>query len=1090
MPSDPAMNHFLPMAGFFFYHGNKLETLSKKLSDLHRTPVGSIFEPETIIVQSRGMERWLRFQLADHLGIAANLEFPFPNAFISGAFKALLGNPPFETHFARDPLTWRIYDALDDSRSLLKDAGLESILDDDDEHIKQYTFADILADLFDQYATFRPEWIESWEAGKSAVDGDGWQMAIYRNVSASCCSETRLAALRALEKSIQKPTLINHALPKRIALFGISSLPPYHLRIFLLLSKIMDVHFFILNPCLEHWFDIVAADTADKRSLFAQEDIVRLHLEEGHPLLAGLGAQGRDFLNVLHNQESIIDIPCFTENMGQGVLHYLQSRILHLSKDPFPFGTKDKTLKIHECHGKMREIQVLYDTLLAHINSDPTLEPRQILVMAPNIEEYTQAIHAVFGNPEQSSLAVPYRISDQSIAAGNAWLSACQMLLDIRESRFTASDILRLLSNSAIRRAFDLSEEDVPRLSEWFRRLNAAWGLDKNHKLTLNLPPDEANTFRWAADRLLLGYLMADDFNQPAFSLWPASFVEGDGAELAGNFSGFISALLSIYHELHGEKTAAEWALSFRRMIAQFALPETAEEQLIVFRHLDNLVQSVNLAQQTKPIPFGVIRKYLKDRLSKSLSSHGFLGAGITFCSMLPMRGIPFRVIALLGLDNSFPRQSHTVSFDLMGKRETRRPCDRSKEQDDRYIFLECILSARDALHLSYSLDLQDGVAKHMPSPVLGELKDYLSKAGDLPLDGLDSTICLKHRLQPFDPAYFSDTSDLPASFSEENAKLCRTLFSTTHELPQIESIPNGSHKKILEEISPDGFLEFFKNPSRYFVRHLLETSLPRQTETPMDHEPFEIDPRLAASIRRAFFTTDGNTHQDTLFNKALLSGTLPPQNAGLFEWNKLVSECKELSLQIDKFKKQDQTLNPVISLSVEQIKIVGSLSGVYSSGQFILLEPVRMTVWHKLKTWLTHLLINAEKGNTQTLLFCRQAAPLCFMPPPNAVDLLSKLLFWAKTSQEKPLPFFPEISYEYAKARFHNATHEKALEKATYVWNNENQYLPVSEQNEPHVRYLWSSVNPLQDRLFSECALSVFNPMLVELKKQKEEDA
>ncbi len=1070
------------MPGLFLHHSNCLEKLADSLSDLI-TLQADVFSPETIIVQSSGMERWLKFRIAEKTGIAANLSFPFPNVFISRIFRELLGSAPFESHFRRDTLALRLFDLMESNKDDLAKAGFLSILNHDPDGIKRYAFSDTLADLYDQYSIFRPQWITSWEKGEQAISGDEWQASIFRKVSYLCNGETRLKTLSRFSDTIKNGAHTEKVgLLKRVSIFGVSSLPLFHLEVLAQLSLITEVHFFVLNPCKEHWFDIVTEDKADRISLFSQDDLTLLHLEEGNPLLASFGTHGREFINTLFDRNAI-EKTYFINPESNNLLSKIQSDMLNLSKNKFKIKPDDTSLLIHECHEKIREVQVLYDTLLSHFEKDPLLEPQDIIVMAPDIDEYSQAIHAVFENPENTKHKIPFRISDQTAARSNTWISAFMLLLDLPDSRITASDMLALLSNSTIRKRFLLSETDVNRLMSWMGRLNMAWGLDAEHKKEIGLPQDEANTFQFGSDRLLLGFAMADDFDEPVFGRMPFSVIEGDGAQLAGIFAELIATIRDIVSDLHLPRLASDWTEVFPKLMDRFAEPEDEDDRLPLTHILLNLKNSSLEAECNPLFSFRLIRKYLKDRLERSVSSHGFLSAGATFCSMLPMRSIPFKIIALLGMDNEYPRQSHYVSFDLMGRRGSRRPNDRSSEQDDRYIFLESLLSARKILHISYSMRYSGGKVLNVPSPVITELLDYLAERSGLGLDNIHELVMVHHPLQPFSPQYFNNYNGNIFTFSKENERIANAIVS--NRPGEANSI---IHKTIKAKepakpvFFPKDVLAFFRNPSKFFAINTLGIRLKSDFDIPLDHEPFEIRPFDAAKFRRLLIDDSKKIDADSLFAKAGMSGALPPRSAGAINWQLLEEECDVISEMISPWLVSLDKVNPIIDIERDNYRISGPLTGRFGPGLCVLTEPVRLTASKKIWSWLIHLMANSSIGPMRTLLVTRRANTIEFAPPDDPKTILDNILSIMFKGLSVPLPFFPELSMLFAEQFIKYRKMDSALTSARQSWkSSENNDIP-SEKDDDYAVYLWSGINPADHSEFGTVSSGILDPLIVSL--------
>ena len=102
-----------------------------------------------------------------------------------------------------------------------------------------------------------------------------------------------------------------------------------------------------------------------------------------------------------------------------------------------------------------------------------------------------------------------------------------------------------------------------------------------------------------------------------------------------------------------------------------------------------------------KAISSEPVLERLTEKLNETRGAKGFISGRVTFCAMLPMRSIPFKVICIIGLnENTFPRQKSSLEFDLMAKHPVKG--DRNNRDSDRYLFLETLISAKERLILSY----------------------------------------------------------------------------------------------------------------------------------------------------------------------------------------------------------------------------------------------------------------------------------------------------------------------------------------------------------------------------------------------------
>ena len=319
------------MLNLRLYTSNRLENLAEALAEGVRRPLRSPLDPETILVQSQGMARWLKLQLAQHHGICSNFRFPFPRAFSYEAFKAVLGDLPAEEAYDPEVLTWQVMKQIP---ALLGQPGFEALknyLGTEHDNRKLYQLADRIAYVFDQYLVFRPDVVRQWEAGTD----EGWQAILWREVSAPFREQHPAALQSRLIQHLEQATGPLPGLPERVAIFGVSALPPFYLRIFAALARHLEVSLYLLQPCEQFWGYISSAREQEKtlkRAGKGAAEADQLHLERGNRLLASMGQLGRDFLLLLqeagdwHESEPSLFAPHTQEHL----LSCIQADILNL----------------------------------------------------------------------------------------------------------------------------------------------------------------------------------------------------------------------------------------------------------------------------------------------------------------------------------------------------------------------------------------------------------------------------------------------------------------------------------------------------------------------------------------------------------------------------------------------------------------------------------------------------------------------------------------------------------------------------------------------------------------------------------------
>ena len=502
------------MSEFRLFTGNKLENLLEQLINVLSLPLSSPFKNETVIVQSKGMDRWISMKLASHFGIQANTQFPFPNSTINNFFKLLLDFPPDNSVFSPEILTWQIMNILPgllDQKEFLtiknylsSNINTEPVPDyfalntkantnidnlNDYKYLKLFQLSKNIADTFDQYLFYRPELIFAWENNdlNGTPENQIWQAILWNKIISDLSSESNTSKHRAELRKMLMEKLNNKSmelskLPERISIFGISVLPPYHLEIFSAISKHIDINLFILNPCREFWSYI------NSEREIASKISNGLHLERGNKLLSSLGQMGREFYSIIQdlgfdNEPGYVKIDNFSEPSNNTMLSVIQSDILNLVdrkyEDKYKLNEIDNSIQIHNCHSPMREIEVLYDQIINILESNKDISQEDILVMIPDIDTYAPYIQSVFSN---SKYDIAFNISDRKVLLESSIINTFFYILDLNDSRFKVQSILKLFEIDAIMNNFNFGQDDIILIKEWIFKTNIKWGYNDTSK--------------------------------------------------------------------------------------------------------------------------------------------------------------------------------------------------------------------------------------------------------------------------------------------------------------------------------------------------------------------------------------------------------------------------------------------------------------------------------------------------------------------------------------------------------------------------------------------------------------------------------
>ncbi|MCX5905668.1 MAG: exodeoxyribonuclease V subunit gamma, partial [Deltaproteobacteria bacterium] len=717
-------------------------------------------------------------------------------------------------------MTWDIMNIFP---SLLNNPGFEILkayLDDGRHDLKLFQLSERIADLYDQYLLFRPDMILRWDKGLD----DCWQAKLWREIVQRKGPIHRAALYQQFLQAMQASKIQFRNVHERISVFGISALPPFHIHILSAVSSVIDVNLFLMNPCREFWGDIVSEremnrfTTRQKGKDVLPED---LYLETGNRLLSSMGALGREFFRMIGDVD-YEETPDFADPGEATLLSAIQSDILNLRErskgDEIVAHEGDDSIKVHSCHSSFREIEVLQDSLLALFQNNPDIQPDDVLVMIPDIELYAPFIQAVFSIPSDDPRWIPFTIADRGLLSESSIIDTFLRILDLAGSRYTASSVLDILESEIVRSKFSLAEEDLELIHHWIRQNGIRWGIDAENKEMLDLPAFPWNTWRAGLDRMLLGSAMpASDDNNLFMGIVPFNDIEGGNTEVLGGFLKFVETLFRIVASLEEERTLVEWMdFLLDALNAFFSDDENYLRDIQAIRRVIHELSEIQTSSGfDKKISFDVIKAWLRQNLKDIGLGAGFLTGGVTFCTILPMRSIPFKVICLIGMnDDSYPRQSRPLGFDLMA--QSPRIGDRSRRKDDRYLFLEAMLSAREKLHISYVGQSMKDNSPRPPSVLVSELLDYIEEGFG---EAVRERIVIHHRLQAFSPAYFSGGGGL-FSYSGENLRAAQSALSGRKEPSEYISSNLSEPEEEWKMINLESLFHFFTKPARFLLQN------------------------------------------------------------------------------------------------------------------------------------------------------------------------------------------------------------------------------------------------------------------------------
>ncbi|OOG50298.1 exodeoxyribonuclease V subunit gamma [Rhodanobacter sp. C01] len=775
--------------GLIVHRGSRTERLADELAQQLETqrPVNPL-AAQTVVVAHPGLQRWLLGRFAQRSGahgghgIAANYDMILPWQWFERTARRLLGDEALiGGAYRHEVLRWRLLMAL----PTLKAADVTAYLAGDDAARRGFQLAEHLAGLYTQYLIYRPDWILDWEQ-HPGQHGSDWQAALWRSMQASINRPHRaqrstvlLDALRAGHNELASDAPLH--------VFGVSHLPPDVLQALQATALHAPVHLYFPDPCREHWVYL----RKQRFLLTHTDDPEVLYYEVGHPLLVALGRIAQDFCLTLDECGAIDErdplddaepLPGETSLLAQlqSSIRCLQPELLGATvreqladgaraDDVLPALRSDASLRVHACHTRLRELEVLKNSLLRCLADDPSLQHRDIVVMAPDIGAYAPYLAAVFGEPAQyrsHPLHIPWHLADVGLSRAHPLMSAFAQVLDLAESRFTVSEVLDFLDVPAVARRFEIDAGGRDALERWLRRARVAWGLDAGMKAEVGAAAADANSWQFGFDRMYAGLILGQDASGPFADaplldgILPLDGVYGNAVESLGQFDRLLGELRRARDAFAGTRPLAAWSEWLLELIdALFLTDQRDDAENNALDALRRLVAGLGVqAAETgiaTPLPWSVVREAVRGALDAVPERQAFLLGGVTFCGLVPQRSIPFRVVCLLGMnEGEFPRPGNDAGLNrILGQP---RHGDRDTHSEDRYLFLEAMMSARSVLHISYVGEgVRDGKPRNPAAP-LAELLQFLDEQhGIADNEKVDRPWRIRHPLQPFDARYY-----------------------------------------------------------------------------------------------------------------------------------------------------------------------------------------------------------------------------------------------------------------------------------------------------------------------------------------------
>ncbi len=1101
------------------HRAERSDVLADALAQLLRSPLDDPFTPEVVAVPAKGVERWLTQRLSralgtdDGAGVAANLAFPSPTRLVDEAVAAASGVRPEDDPWAPARVLWALLRLVDEcagepwcgvlAAHLGRDRG-----PDDPRTGRRYATAEHLRDLFRAYAAARPGMLVDWARGH---DGDGtgellppdlrWQAELWRRLRAELAVPSPAERLDDTCARLRDDPATSD-LPQRLSLFGATRTTAEQRAVLRALAAHREVHLWLPHPSPVMWTALDARRAVGGQGRRRWDDTSALAV--AHPLLASLARDTRELQLLLADpaggqrtdEHHVRTAPPVT------LLQAVQAAV----RDDAPPGTgpppatgapgapprtADRSVQVHACHGPSRQVEVLREALLHLFAGDRTLEPRDVLVLCPDVEVYAPLVRAAFGQPGAAHPGhrLRVRLADRSLRQTNPLLDVLSGLLVLADGRVTASQVLDLAASDPVRRAFGLRDDDLERLRGWAAATGVRWGIGRQQREAHALQAVPQNTWDTALDRLLLG-VAADETDLAWLGLaLPLDDVDSSDIELAGRLAELVQRLGAVLGRLHGRQPAGAWAAALSDAL-DLLTDVTDEDAWQLDQARRQLREAVEHGGDVE-LRLADVRALLAGRLAGRPTRANFRTGELTVCSMVPMRSVPHRVVALLGLDDGvFPRAGSVDGDDVL----QRDPWlgERDVRSEDRQLLLDAVLSASDSLLLLYTgADPVTGAVRP-PSVPLGEVLDVLRRTvGDPELAG----VLRRHPLQPFDGADFA--ADDPFSFDPAALAGARTAVAERRPEPPLLDAPLSAR---CADVALSDLVAFLVAPARAFLQRRLGVRVPDREDAVADALSAELDALQQWDLGERMLTArmagvDAGDFRQAEWRR----GTLPPGPLGM----RLLSEVEAaveplLQASLPVHAGRPRTVDIAVDLGPrpggppgDVRRLSGTVPGVHGS-VLASTSYSRLAPKHRLPAWARLVAVAADGGQgvhtavtTGRGPFRRPVWRSTLHVPDDPHTVLRGLVALYDEGMREPVPLAAGASAEYAARRERGGTVEEALAAAQEAWGSrfgdvtDRHVSWVHGPDAPFARLLTAPADGPEPTRFGALALRLWAPLL-----------